>query len=213
MIPKKIHIIWVGDEAKRPHECIQSWKDNHPDYEVKVWGNEDYEQFSWRNQKHMERMRNWEMCGVADLMRWEILYNEGGIFVDADSTSIRPLSEWMHHCEALACYENEKLRPGLIATGFLGAIPGLPFFDQMIERFRRNPFLVERPSPLRRFRHPRAWKATGPGAFTKAIKRSKSHFTILPSSCFLPQHWSDKTDNSHPYTYARHFWGSTHGRY
>src|SRR4029078_97320 len=37
-IPKKLHIIWVGDEAQCPSHCIQSWKDKHPDWEVRVWG-------------------------------------------------------------------------------------------------------------------------------------------------------------------------------
>lgn len=215
MIPKKIHMIWVGDESKIPHACIQSWRDNHPDFEFKLWGNEDYDRFAWRNKKHMKRMWNWEKNGVADLMRWEILYNEGGFYVDADSTSIRPLSEWMCHSETIACYENEKLRPGLVATGFVGARPSLPFIDQIVERLRKNAFLVERPffPRLHRYRHPPAWLSVGPGAFTQAIKQGTSHCTIMPSSFFLPQHYSSEADQSHPHTYARHFWGSTHGSY
>ena len=26
MIPKKLHFIWVGDEAKRPDNCIETWR-------------------------------------------------------------------------------------------------------------------------------------------------------------------------------------------
>lgn len=213
MIPKKIHIIWIGDESKRPNACIDSWKKNHPDYEVKVWGNAEYEELTWRNAKHMKAMWRWEICGVSDLMRWEILYNEGGFYVDADSTCIRPLDEWMRHCRTIACYENEELRPGLVATGFMGVVPRLAFADRIVERLRRNPFLVEIPFFPNRIRHPRAWKSVGPGAFTKALKREHLHATIMPSSFFLPRHYDSDIDNTHSKTYAKHFWGSTHGSY
>jgi hypothetical protein len=26
IIPKKLHMIWVGDEVKRPDSCIETWR-------------------------------------------------------------------------------------------------------------------------------------------------------------------------------------------
>lgn len=37
-IPSKLHMIWVGDEAKRPDSCIETWRQNHPAWEFRLWG-------------------------------------------------------------------------------------------------------------------------------------------------------------------------------
>lgn len=95
-IPQKIHVIWVGDESKRPDQWISIWRDNHPTWEFRLWGNAELERQSWRSKKQIEIFRNsghWE--GVADLMRYEILFEHGGVYVDADSTSVRPLDSWL----------------------------------------------------------------------------------------------------------------------
>ncbi len=86
MIPKRLHIIWIGDEGKRPDAYIQTWMDHHPEWEFKLWGNRELLERPWINQHHMAAMAAQEWCGVADLMRLEILYEEGGVVVDADST-------------------------------------------------------------------------------------------------------------------------------
>jgi len=95
-IPKKLHIIWVGDEAKCPNHCIQSWKDRHLDWDVRVWGNLELGVLKWKSHSQIEVFRargQWE--GVADLMRYEILHEHGGVYVDADSVCIRPLDDWL----------------------------------------------------------------------------------------------------------------------
>lgn len=33
MIPKLLHFIWVGDELKRPDNCIDTWRALNPDWE------------------------------------------------------------------------------------------------------------------------------------------------------------------------------------
>ena len=91
VIPKKLHFVWVGDESKRPDNCINTWRHYHPDWEIKVWGNEEY-QGEWVNKAHMEQMWPRELNGVADMMRYEILFNEGGITLDADSICLQSLS-------------------------------------------------------------------------------------------------------------------------
>lgn len=123
-IPKTLHITWVGDESRRPDNCIQTWADRNPGWTVKLWGNDDLANYGWYNARHMREMARRELNGVADLMRWEILYNEGGLVVDADSVCVRPLDDWLLEHEAFACWENELVRPGLIAAGYVASVPG-----------------------------------------------------------------------------------------
>ena len=71
MIPKKLHFVWVGDESKRPDNCIQSWAKLNPEYEIVIWGNTALAEYSWVNKKHMDAMYSRELNWVADLMRYE----------------------------------------------------------------------------------------------------------------------------------------------
>lgn len=126
MIPKLLHVIWVGDESLCPDNCIETWRHHHPDWSFRLWDNDALGSRAWRNAEHMRAMSRQEVNGVADLMRWEILAAEGGIVVDADSVCVRTLPEWLRECEAFACWENELDRPGLIAAGYGTCSRGTP---------------------------------------------------------------------------------------
>jgi len=204
MIPKIIHLIWVGDESKRPNRYIQSWVDHHPGWEIKLWGNEDLASRKWINKRHMNAMAKREWNGVADMMRWEILYEEGGILVDADSECIRPLPEWLLECEAFASWENELIRPGLIAAGYFGTIPGTKFLAALIERIRAKPTVVDR----------EAWVSVGPLHLTKTWMDLKyGNLSILPSHFFMPTHHTGATYSGGGPVYALQEWASTQKSY
>jgi mannosyltransferase OCH1-like enzyme len=203
-IPKILHIIWVGDESKRPDNCIRTWVDRNPTWQIKIWGNDDLAEYGWHNAAHMQDMARKELNGVADLMRWEILYNEGGFVVDADSISVRPLDDWLLEHEAFACWENEIARPKLIAAGYVAARAGNPFFGQIINDLRAEPSVVT----------DMAWKTVGPLRLTQA--HSKYQYTglsILPSHYFIPEHFSGMRYQGKGPVYAEQHWASTRGNY
>ncbi|UUX96984.1 glycosyltransferase family 32 protein [Aquabacterium sp. J223] len=204
MIPKTLHFIWVGDESKRPDNCIATWVKHHPDWTIKVWGNDDLAEAGWVNAAHMRQMAGRELNGVADMMRWEILYNEGGIVLDADSVCVRPLPEWMLETEAFACWENELARPRLIAAGYFGSIPENPFVGQLILDIQAKPTVV----------HDMAWKTVGPLLLTEAYHKYKyANLTILPSHFFIPEHFTGQRYDGPGPVYAHQEWGSTKRSY
>ena len=43
MIPRTFHFIWVGDESRRPDNCIDTWRAAHPDWQFRLWGNAELE--------------------------------------------------------------------------------------------------------------------------------------------------------------------------
>ena len=137
-IPKKLHVIWVGDEAKCPSPWIQTWKDMHPTWEFRQWGNAELDGLPWRSKRQMDRFRasgHWE--GVADLMRYEILYEHGGVYVDADSVCVRPLDDWLLDVPMFAMWESEQHRPGLIANAFIGSIPRHHILQMIVDSIAR----------------------------------------------------------------------------
>ena len=203
-IPKLLHITWVGDQSKRPDNCIGTWVEQNPGWTVKLWGNEDLEQREWVNARHIREMWGRELNGVADLMRWEILHAEGGIAVDADSVCVRPLDGWLLEADMIACWENEFARPQLIACGMVGAVPGNPFLARMIRDLAEKPTVV----------HDMAWKTVGPLFLTESyFKYRYTGLTILPSHFFVPDHFSGTRYEGDGVVYARQEWASTRRAY
>lgn len=200
MIPKIMHFIWVGDETKRPDNCIDSWRARHPDWKVRIWGNRELQDTEWVNQRHMVEMFERELNGVADLMRWEILHQHGGIVLDADSVCVRPLDDHLLDCEAFACWENEIARPGMIAAGYFGSEAGNIFLGRIIADIAAEPSVVD----------DMAWKTVGPKRLTDAYR--KYHYSALriyPSHYFIPRHYSGVSYGGTDPVYAHQLWGST----
>jgi len=200
MIPKKLHIIWVGDESKRPDNCIKTWIARNPSWSVRIWGNDDLATYGWSNANHMRAMATQELNGVADMMRWEILYREGGFVVDADSICVRSLDNWLLEAESFACWENEIIRPGLIAAGYVASIPQNPFYGQIVLDIKATPTVVG----------PMAWQTVGPQRLTDSYRKYQyTNLTILPSHFFIPRHFTGIAYSGGGTVYAKQEWAST----
>jgi mannosyltransferase OCH1-like enzyme len=204
VIPKTLHIIWVGDDSRRPDNCIRTWIERNPQWTVKIWGNDDLAETDWVNTLHMREMSRRELNGVADMMRWEILYRHGGFVVDADSVCIRPLDDWLLECEAFACWENELARPGLIAAGYFACEAENPFVGQIILDIQAEPTVV----------NDMAWKTVGPQRLTDAYRRyAYAGLSVLPSHLFIPEHFTGTRYVGSGPVYARQEWASTRRSY
>jgi mannosyltransferase OCH1-like enzyme len=203
VIPKKLHIVWVGDESKRPSNCIDSWYKHNPDWDIKVWGNAALTGTRWRNARHMQDMWGQELNGVADMMRYEILYEHGGFAVDADSVCVKPIPDWMLEANEFTCWENEHERPGLLAAGYLAAQKGSNFIGQVIEDIYHDPTVINR----------MAWQSVGPQRLTNVWKEHQYGLTIYPSHYFIPRHYTGLEYKGDGHIFAKQFWGSTHGIY
>ncbi len=204
MIPKTFHFIWVGDESRRPDNCIQTWRDAHPDWTFRLWGNSDLNGREWINARHMAEMRQREWNGVADMMRWEILHEHGGLVFDADSICTRPLDDSLLDCEAFACWENEIVRPGLIAAGYFGCQAGNGFVKQIIDDIAASPSVIGE----------MAWKTVGPQRLTDCYRKfAYTPLRIYPSHYFIPRHFTGVTYEGRDPVYAHQLWGSTNRTY
>jgi mannosyltransferase OCH1-like enzyme len=137
-------------------------------------------------------------------MRWEILYTHGGVVFDADSIALRPLDDHLLDCEAFACWENEIIRPGLVAAGYFGSVAGNPFLKHIIEDIAAEPSVV----------HEMAWKTVGPQRLTDAYRKyAYSQLRVYPSHYFIPQHFTGLRYQGQDAVYAHQIWGSTRGVY
>lgn len=211
-IPKVFHFIWVGDETNRPDACFETWHKLNPNFELKVWGNLDYEKREWRTKRHMEAMwQTGQLFGVADLMRWEILLDEGGFALDADSIAIEALPDWLFDCTAFACWENEIISPGVIANGYFGCSAGDRLVSHLVTTLEARKHLATKFVwyKLRR-KTVAAWKTVGPRPLTKAFHElGYSALTLLPSHFFCPRHIAEETYSGSGPVFCDQLFGSS----
>jgi len=206
MIPKIIHQLWIGPKVA-PTKFMDSWRDKHPDFTYIRWSEAEIRSrrlfFSCQNR--IDDME--EINGKADIMRWEILYHFGGIFLDADSICIEPLNDFVTDCKAFAIWENEQCRPGLVAPGVMGFPPKHPLVRACIEWIQQNDVNVKRTGK-------RAWQTVGPGLITLMYHTGLyNDMTILPSYHFLPQHYTGLEYGGHAKIFSHQEWGSTKKHY
>ncbi len=199
-IPRSIHLVWVGPHLP-PTDMIASWEKKHSNgWFFVLW--RDHK--GWANQDQIDRRyARREYNGCADIMRYEILYKHGGFALDADSTCIKALDEgpesFLDNSCAVAAYEHEGVRPGIIGCGFLGATKGHPFFKACIDE------VATQSSDLM------AWKAVGPLLMGRVALRMPNQIRVYPSMMFNTPHYSGAPAvGSHP-IYATQGFGSTTG--
>lgn len=201
VIPKTIHVVWIGDEAARPDAYINSWRDRNPGWSLRIWGNEDYEKTPWVNKAHMQTM--WEagsLHGVADMMRYEILHREGGFCVDADSECVNSLDDVLFNAKIILSYENVQTRPGLISVGYMGSVPGEKLFADIIEDIKASPSVDVA----------HAWHSVGPRRLTDNYERVRpADIIIHPDHMFIPNHFDAPHYTGEGKVYARQYWLTT----
>jgi mannosyltransferase OCH1-like enzyme len=199
MIPKIIHQIWIGDQSKKPEKIMNTWKIKHPDWEYKIWTEENLP--SLKNQKQFNQME--ELAGKADILRYELLYNYGGVYIDADTICLNSLDDFFLKNDSFTCWENEYCTTGLIHNGHLGACPNNELMKELINYISLQDQIYF--GPLN------AWKVTGPVLITNMVRQLRyTKLRIYPSYYFIPEHFSGV---SHYYTddkcYGKHLNGST----
>lgn len=178
-IPKTLHIIWIGDQTQRPDNCIATWLHHHPGWTLKIWGNDDLSTRTWRCERQMLALAPVDLRAVVDLMRWEILADEGGVAVAADSLCLRTLPDELLAREMFACWENEIEAPGMLAADYIGCHPGNAFLNTLVDEIAADMDLVLQP----------ASQAPVPYRLTRAFRTHRpADLSILPSHSFMPRH-------------------------
>lgn len=205
-IPKIIHQLWIGPKP-RPSKFMDTWREKHPDYEYIMWNEDEIKKRGLKLECQHRINEIEEINGKADIIRWEILYHYGGLFLDADSICIEPLNSLIDKGNPFAGYENEEVRKGLVATGTMAFPKHHPLVLMAIQWIKQNP--VSRSETNRM-----AWQNVGPGLLTGLLNTGNfKDVEILPSYYFLPRHATGIQYMGHAKVYAYQEWGSTKQTY
>lgn len=201
-IPKIIHQIWIGNK-ECPLTFINSVKEKHPYFEHILWTDQEIKKRNmiFSCQQRIDEMD--EFCGKADIMRYEILYKYGGIYLDADSLCLESIDNFFLENTGFAVYENEKCRPGLIANGTIGFTKEHKLLKDIIEHIKNTEVSFSKT-------HKRPWQITGPLLLTTKYNTGLyKDVKIYPSYYFYPVHLGGIIYNGHEKVYFNQMWGTT----
>jgi hypothetical protein len=193
MIPKKIHYIWIGGKEKPPmiKKCIASWSKVMPDYEIICWDDSNLDVEKYQFSKDAYQARKYALS--SDMLRYEILYEHGGILLDADVEVIKPFDELLH-LEAFAGYEPPQFsgcfNPGIVNPGsVLAAVKGCSFLKDVLDVYKNMTFALDDQGKV-------LIKQTSPAVLTKYLRSNGlkklgelqkiKELTIFPTDYFCP---------------------------
>lgn len=195
-IPRNIHQVWVGDPLKRP-KLTYEWAKQHEGWNYTLWDDERVRNEEWQNQHHIDHFYNFgQMHGVADVLRYEIIYKYGGIVVPADEEFVSTLDPLLAY-ERFTVYECDEIFPGRL-TPIIGAQAGDSLLKKTIDELGKR----EMGEP---------WITSGNMFWTEMCEGED--IPILPSYTFLPEHYRGYQYQGNERIYGRQHFGTTHKKY
>lgn len=138
MIPKTIHYCWFG-RGEMPElalKCIESWHKYMPDWEYKLWNEDNFDVNSTPYTKEAYESRKFAF--VSDYVRLYALYHEGGLYMDVDFEVYKPFDELMVH-PAFAGYEGSKHIP--VMMGVVASHPYGEWVKEQLDYYAQRHFL------------------------------------------------------------------------
>ena len=172
MIPRTIHHIWIGpDPLPADHRpWIESWKRHHPTWEHRLWTEEDLPSDPVRPEV-LERLR--APVERADILRLEILYRHGGVYVDGDLECLRPLDPVLEGEDFVGvCH-----KPGKITNTLIAAAPKHPLLERALDEV--NPMEVYWTGQSERLK-----QVAGPLLLQRLVTEFPEVTLLEPSACF-----------------------------
>ena len=112
-------------------EFADGWKRLHPDWDYRLWGDGDLPPL--RNQDLYDRAHEiapgfeGQLC--SDIVRYELLYQFGGVWIDTDFECLKPIDDLMRGVVCLAAWE---IQDRVANNAIMGADHGHPLIGRLI---------------------------------------------------------------------------------
>jgi mannosyltransferase OCH1-like enzyme len=136
-IPKILHQIWIGDGVPVELQGFQTaWIIMHPDWEYYLWTQHNIDALPLINRTYIDNAQN--PAEKADLLRIELLYFLGGVYVDMDCEPLVPLDVLNYMYDFFVGIH--PLDTGLVKLGsaIIGSCPGHPILKACIDGIPAN---------------------------------------------------------------------------
>ena len=182
MIPLIIHQIWIGPN-KKPKEWMNTWTESivkRENWEYILWDEERIKGLEMQNRDIYEKETDYA-C-KADILRYEILYQYGGVYIDADIVLLKDeFYLFIEQNQNKIFFANEPNQK-LIANSIIGVEKENYIMKFIIKSCYHN-YMA-----LRHKYYP--YQVTGPYLITNLIRRYNLNACIYSSVLFYPIEWN-----------------------
>lgn len=131
-IPKTIHQIWIGDHPMPTalKDCIKTVREKHPSWDYVLWTDDNLpENFSLRREYEGVRGHqglcdsnpNVELGRKGDVLRMEVLWKYGGVYLDTDVEALKPIDELLNEHELVMGYEHSSWTGAAVIAAVAGS--------------------------------------------------------------------------------------------
>lgn len=216
MIPKKIHFIWIGDNALKEEYrvFIDQFKLMYYDYEIKVWNDSDIvsNHIITDNLKEFFCDSNFSYAFKADILRYLIVHKYGGLYFDVDFQPLRKIQDCFLSFDFLGAIQNN----GEVAIGFFASSQNNQLLKNVIDSI---PDSVQTAREFGYYYNEAIYKITGPEFFNRICipYKNDSNCFFFTKEYFYPYWFEEKHrkherfDISSPLSYAVHHWEKSWG--
>ena len=203
MIPKIVHRVHIGPPQEFAEWCWETSKNHNVDWEHITHNDDSPDQ--------------WEIFGKylnmsptfaykSDLMRLELLYKYGGIYIDTDVEVIRSFDDLSEYHYPFAAWESNYV----IGSAVIGSPPKS---QEVLDLITYCIGAIELESKDGKIEYGGHLRMFSPSVLTKLWKSNQDVLLLNPES-FYPYHWNEKhrryEDFSiNPNTYAVHHWNGS----
>jgi mannosyltransferase OCH1-like enzyme len=135
LVPRVFHQIWLGPDPL-PEEFAryrETWKSHHPDWEHHLWTEENLPT-DLRRPEAAERLRH--PAERSDILRLELLWRLGGVYVDVDFECRRSIEPLLGGLDFFVAY----LKPAQVNNAIMGAVAGHPLLDRALDEVQPREF-------------------------------------------------------------------------
>lgn len=182
--PKIIHQTYKTINLPEHWKISQlKWKELHPDYTYMFWTDDDIREYIKTNYPEYLQIHDNYKFNIqrADMIRYFILYDFGGIYCDLDLYPLENIEKHLlnYNSDVLLCYSGNF--EGHITNSFMISKKGASIWLKVHDTLKEK-------KPIYAIgKHLTVMYTTGPNMLTKVIKKNitKNSINILPSEKFM----------------------------
>ncbi len=134
-IPKVVHFLWMSEtKDEKTEQCLASWRQHLAGYEIREWNGSTfpYNDFVWA--REAVQAKSWAY--VTDYFRLWVLYNYGGIYLDADVMLQKNFDEYLEYKIFIGTEFTSQL-----GAHCIGAEAGNPYIKDCLDFYKDRHFI------------------------------------------------------------------------
>lgn len=208
-VPHIIHQVWISEDNGSPppfmKRWLESWQKMNPHWVVWMWRSESARKFVISHYPWLLSIYDEFDLIVkrADLLRYLVLHHFGGLAIDIDLESLRPIHRLFGEFKTPVQIAEHDVQRGFYSIGFMASVPLHPLWWHLAHEVKRVAMY-----------NPRTYvvDATGNGLLTRMARHPsfRSDIASIPARIIFPFPYTHKRTRTARRCHTDAAWCSSH---